>query len=178
MRASTLQVVPVEWHHPDAASLRDAMVAEIEHRYADRISDPRQRSPQTSVESATVAYTALAYLDQTPVGHVALRHHFGDIELKRMYVAPAARGTGVGAALLSAAESAARAAGATRILLHTGDRQPEAVRLYQRHGYRPVPLFPPYDTIPGSLCFAKPLGDNAEPRMGHVRADLDPDDYR
>ncbi|MGD0062485.1 MAG: hypothetical protein ABSB76_03485 [Streptosporangiaceae bacterium] len=38
-----------------------------------------------------------------------------------------------------------------------GDRQPEAVAAYQRAGYTPIPVFPPYAELPFSLCFEKRL---------------------
>jgi hypothetical protein len=40
---------------------------------------------------------------------------------------------------------------------HTGDRQPDAVRLYEREGYTPIPIFPPYEELPFSRCFEKVL---------------------
>jgi hypothetical protein len=48
-----------------------------------------------------------------------------------------------------------------------GDRQPEAVAAYQRAGYTPIPVFPPYVELPFSLCFEKRLpalvGDQRRP---------------
>ena len=57
--------------------------------------------------------------------------------------------------VLAAAEQTAQALGAARVVLQTGDRQPDAVRLYEKTGYTPVPVFPPYDELPFSLCFAR-----------------------
>lgn len=53
--------------------------------------------------------------------------------LARMAVEPAARGHGIGAALLAEAERAAAEAGATRMRLHA---QTAALALYERGGYR------------------------------------------
>lgn len=53
----------------------------------------------------------------------------GTVEIKRMYVAPEARGRGIGTALLSALEAEARALGAVRLVLETGERQRNAVAL-------------------------------------------------
>lgn len=68
-------------------------------------------------------------------------------EVKRMYVRPAGRGTGVAQALLAHLESVARAAGATWLRLETGVRQPAAVRLYEAAGFRPCAAFGPYKTM-------------------------------
>lgn len=57
-------------------------------------------------------------------------------ELKRMYVRPASRGAGLGRELLLAAEAAARAWGAMRIILETKTELTEAQTLYTQHGYQ------------------------------------------
>jgi GNAT superfamily N-acetyltransferase len=81
----------------------------------------------------------------------------GLYELKRMFVAPGARGTGVSSALVAESERLVRGAGAARIRLETGSRQPEAMRLYERAGFRRVPNFPPHETDPESVCYEKAL---------------------
>lgn len=62
-------------------------------------------------------------------------------ELKRMYVAPPARGRGVARALLAALEQRARELGYRVARLDTGPRQPQAVRLYEEAGYVPIANF-------------------------------------
>ncbi|MBI0300302.1 GNAT family N-acetyltransferase [Streptomyces sp. PRKS01-29] len=77
-------------------------------------------------------------------------------ELKRVYVRPAKRGLGGGAALLAAVEAAAAGLGAGRIALDTRLDLVEARALYARHGYREVPPFTegPY----AEVWMAKELG--------------------
>jgi GNAT superfamily N-acetyltransferase len=65
----------------------------------------------------------------------------GICELKRMYVVPEARGTGVSRALLAALEDRARALGFHTARLDTGPRQPAAQRLYESAGYAAIPNF-------------------------------------
>lgn len=79
------------------------------------------------------------------------------IEIKRMFVAPAARRRGVAAAVLSELEAWAREQGFTTVLLETGHRQTEAIALYERCGYAHTPLFPPYVGMPASVCMRKSL---------------------
>ena len=94
-----------------------------------------------------------------PVGCGALRRlDPATGEIKRMYVAPSARGGGVGARILDKLERHARALGIRRLLLETGERQVEAVRLYQRAGFTRVPCFGEYANAPLSLCMGKDLG--------------------
>ncbi|MBH0777189.1 GNAT family N-acetyltransferase [Nocardia bovistercoris] len=150
-----LSVTVVEWDHPDAVTLRDEMAAEVGPRYAYLAESLRGNTPN-AVDPATVHRTFVVYSAE-PVGHATLRWNGDDLELKRMFVRPAHRGSGAASLLLTAAEDAARAAGRPRLILQTGHLQPEAVRFYERSGYHRIPLFPPYEVLPLSNCFAKPV---------------------
>lgn len=81
----------------------------------------------------------------------------GDAELKRMYVTEPMRGRGLARRLLAALEADARDAGRLRMVLETGDRQPEAVALYSSSGYEPCTKFGYYREYESSICLAKPL---------------------
>lgn len=61
------------------------------------------------------------------------------VELKRLFVRHAVRGTGGGARLLSAAEEAARDLGASRVVLNTRVDLVEARALYGNYGYTEIP---------------------------------------
>ena len=60
-------------------------------------------------------------------------------EVRLLAVAPAARGKGVGAALMQECVARARASGATRLTLHTTEMMQAAVRLYERMGFVRAP---------------------------------------
>ena len=79
-------------------------------------------------------------------------------ELKRMYVRGEFRGRGYGKQLLAHIEGLAAAKGISTVRLETGTRQPEAVRLYEKNGYRHIPPFGNYRDDPVSLCYEKRLG--------------------
>jgi putative acetyltransferase len=81
----------------------------------------------------------------------------GIAEVKRMYVVPAARGRGFSRVLLSALEETARELGMRRLVLETGPRQAEALGLYKRAGYAPIPKFGEYVASELSLCMGKDL---------------------
>lgn len=155
----------VDWLDPRAVGLRRAMDADMAERYgtsggpAEPVEFTAKRARALSVRAADVRATLLAVLpDGTPVGHVALRRLGPDWEIKRLIVSPLVRRAGIARALLAEVESLASRDGAPRVILQTGDKQPEAVALYERSGYSPIPIYEPYpETMPFSLCFEKPL---------------------
>jgi GNAT superfamily N-acetyltransferase len=148
-------VTAVPWEHPDAEALRAAQRVEIAERYGRPDSEPGAAPTAGDIAHFVVAYSA----DGDPVGCGGLRRlDPASGEVKRMYVVPAARGTGVAPAVLAALEEYARSAGWTHLRLETGDRQPDAVRFYTRAGYRPIPRFGAYADEPASLCFERALG--------------------
>jgi putative acetyltransferase len=87
----------------------------------------------------------------------ALRVAEGYGEVKRMYVEPKARGTGLGRAMLAAIEAQAALEGMTVLKLETGIHQAEALALYRSAGYRDCPPFGEYREDPLSLFLEKKL---------------------
>ncbi|KQM16441.1 hypothetical protein ASF83_11500 [Plantibacter sp. Leaf171] len=152
----------VSWDDERAVRLRAAMDEEMGARYASAWEDWNAEAAQRAqaaftVDPADIRATFLALVDGEPVGHAALRRLGEEWELKRVVTLPGHRGRGVSRLLIAAVEDAARAEGAERLILQTGDRQPEAVRLYEWLGYEPIPIYPPYEVIPMSLCYARQL---------------------
>ena len=79
-------------------------------------------------------------------------------EVKRMYVAPSVRGTGVGRRLLERLEREARDLGLTRLVLETGTRQLAALRMYRAAGFTDIPPYGEYVASPHtSVCLSKPI---------------------
>ena len=157
----TITLISVGWDDPRAVELRRVMDVEIMPRYEGRIIEtvPGEIDAALAVNPEFVRATVLALdADGTPIAHAALKDIRGDWEVKRVIVTIAARGRGVGRALMNELEAIARAAGRPRLILQTGDRQPDAVHLYETLGYTPIPAYEPYATaIPFSLCFEKVL---------------------
>ena len=140
----------VAWDDADATALRVAQRAEIDLRYGRPDSEP---GPAPSAADITVFF--VAYSDEgTPLGCGGLRQlDPTEGEVKRMYVAPASRGSGVSTALLRTLEEYAREHGWRRLVLETGDQQPDAVRFYEREGYSRIPNFGYYADSDLSLCY-------------------------
>jgi putative acetyltransferase len=72
----------------------------------------------------------------------------GFAEVKRMFVVPEARGTGVAYAILARLEAESRAAGIPLLRLETGDVQHAAMRLYTRAGFTRCAAFGDYMAMP------------------------------
>jgi putative acetyltransferase len=81
----------------------------------------------------------------------------GYAELKRMFVAEAARGHGVGRQLLAFLEEQVRSRGVTLTRLETGVHSHAAIRLYERMGYVKIGPFGDYWDDPLSVFYEKQL---------------------
>jgi putative acetyltransferase len=99
----------------------------------------------------------VARRDGSPLACGALRMASGYGEVKRMYVSPAARGEGLGRAILARIESEARRAGLRVMRLETGNRQTEALSLYKSAGYVDCGPFGEYRPDPLSRFMEKQL---------------------
>jgi len=126
-----------EAQRPAAQLLREYL-AEV----AARLDDYDSGGPGAEAEAADGSMIVCCADDGTPLGCLAVRPIApGVAELKRMYVRPAARGTGLGSRLLGVAEDAARALGCHTLRLDTAAPLVEALRLYRRHGYTEIPRY-------------------------------------
>ena len=83
-------------------------------------------------------------------------HGDGSAEVKSMFVAPDARGRGVGRAILEAIEAAMRGR-VSALRLETGVKQLPAIRLYEAAGFLRRGPFGSYRDDPLSVFMEKPL---------------------
>jgi putative acetyltransferase len=142
------------WDAPDAVRLRAAQRAELDARYGN---DDHEPGTAPSAEDVPV-FVVARRRDGRAVGCGGLRFlEPGLAEIKRMYVDPEHRGTGVAALVLRDLEARAHDAGVRRLVCETGTLQPEAIRFYQREGYERIDNFGPYRGAPQSVCFARGL---------------------
>lgn len=151
---TTLELREDSYDSPVAQDLISAVQAEYVVRYGNPDEtpvDPAEFAPPNGL-------FLVGYLDGVAVATGAFRRHAEDeMEIKRMYVVPEARGKGLSRVMLAALEDRARLAGASRIVLETGNLQPEAISLYASSGYERIPGFGHYACEPESISFEKKL---------------------
>jgi GNAT superfamily N-acetyltransferase len=100
----------------------------------------------------------VAYHDGKPVACGALRRYdHQTAEIKRMFVVSSSRGLGFSRRVLEALEAEGRRLGVKRLVLETGERQTEALSLYERAGFVRIERFGEYAGSPLSVCMAKDL---------------------
>ena len=143
-----------DWDDPAGAALRAAQRAELDERYGSADHEPGTAPSAADIDVFLVALSA----DGRPVGCGALRRlDDSSAEVKRMYVEPSSRGSGVATAVLRALEAVAVERGWTTVRLETGPAQPDAIRFYEREGYRPIPLYGVYIGSDLSVCYERAL---------------------
>ncbi|MEJ2113704.1 MAG: GNAT family N-acetyltransferase [Flavobacteriaceae bacterium] len=103
-------------------------------------------------------HVVVAYVEDLPVGCGSFKEFNKEsIEIKRMYVNPDFRGTGIAFEILNALEVWAKELNYKKCILETGKRQVEAVSFYTKNEYSIIPNFGPYIGVDNSLCFKKEL---------------------
>ncbi len=140
--AAGVEIRPVDPEHPDA-------------RYclAEYVAEPNRRSTRgfdPSVGATALPYEVrppagqffVAYLRGEAIGCGAVKHHDdAPAEIKRMWIAPQARGLGLGRRLLEKLEACALAGGARVAHIETSAVLTEALALYRSAGWTEVPAF-------------------------------------
>ncbi|MBI3689106.1 MAG: GNAT family N-acetyltransferase [Actinobacteria bacterium] len=139
------------------------LVAEVQAEYVQRYGGP-DRTPVDPAEFAPPKGLFLVgVLAGLPVVCGGWRVHeqavggAPTVEIKRMYVAAVARRRGLARRVLAELEHTAARAGNRYAVLNTGDRQPEAIALYESAGYHAVSGFGTYRDSPSTRFYGKPL---------------------
>lgn len=139
---------------PEARQLLENLWQELASRYD--FSDEAPYTPE-QLDVPGRLFLAARIADE-PVGCGALlpMAEEGVGEIRRMWVEPAFRRQGVAKALLFAIESMARELGMHTLRLATGDRQPEAIALYEQWEFYPIDCWEAKDGPDACMrCFEK-----------------------
>jgi putative acetyltransferase len=154
MTRDTLTIRPEPPRQPDVLRLLDDAEAQSAELYP---VESRHHAGIDTLERHQVRFF-VARLGGEAVGTGGyLPDSAGQAELKRLFVAAAARGQGIARAILAALEQAARDEDVHLMQLETGVHSPEALALYRRAGYRERGPFGPYGPDPLSVFMEKPL---------------------
>ncbi len=157
LTASAVAVAVADPRDPAARACMAAYFAELAERF-DAGFDPGLSISAGDAElTPPKGLVLLATLHGEPLGIGALKlHGAGPAEIKRMWVARAARGLGLGRRLLSELERCAAERGVRVVRLETNRSLEEAITLYRSAGYREVPAF--NDETYAHHWFEKDLG--------------------
>jgi DNA-binding MarR family transcriptional regulator/GNAT superfamily N-acetyltransferase len=144
-RLLTASIIRIRVASPRSADARRCLTQyflELNERFDVGFDPARSISAETEELTPPAGALLVARLRGAAVGCGALKLH-GDApaEIKRMWVAPAARGLGLGRRLLGELEDHARRAGAPAARLETNRNLTEAISLYRRSGYEEVGAF-------------------------------------
>lgn len=144
-----IKVIEADPASPDAQPLLKALWA----YHQERTPVEGQFWLGVGALSAPEVQFFLAYVSNVAVGCAAYSTH--QSELKSMFVAPDARGTGVAVALIERIERAAKSTGFLR--LETGPTHDAAIAFYKKSGFEPCEKFGDYAGSNYSLCMHKTL---------------------
>ena len=154
--AASVEIRPVDPEHPDARYCLAEYVAELNRR-STRGFDPSVGATALPHQVRPPAgQFFVAYLHGEAIGCGAVKHHAdAPAEIKRMWIAPRARGLGLGRRLLETLEACAVAGGAQVARIETSAVLTEALSLYSSTGWIEVP---PFNDEPfADHWFEKPL---------------------
>jgi DNA-binding MarR family transcriptional regulator/GNAT superfamily N-acetyltransferase len=142
LTAAMVQIEAVDPAHPHARYGVGEYFAELDRRFENGFDPSVSISADDDELRPPAGVVLVASLRSEPIGCGALKFHRGrPTELKRMWVAPTARGLGVGRRLLAELESEASRHGARTIRLETNRSLTEAIALYRSSGYEEVEAF-------------------------------------
>ena len=158
LTASMVQIAPYDPRHRHVRYCQQQYFAELAQRFHAGFDPDRSISAADEELTPPAGLMLVATLQAEPIGCGALKFHDGEpTELKRMWIAPEARGMGLARRLLAELEAYAGEAGTQVIRLETNRSLHEAIALYRSAGYLEVAAF--NDEPYADHWFEKVLGD-------------------
>ena len=148
-----IHVLRTDSNHPDFVALvaqLDAYLAKTdgeEHAFYHQFNKIDQ-----------LKQVVLVYENDQAIACGAIKEFDNDaMEVKRMYTVPNGRGKGAATQVLAELESWASELGYSKCVLETGKRQAEAIGLYKKNNYIPIPNYGQYEGMDNSVCFEKAM---------------------
>jgi GNAT superfamily N-acetyltransferase len=107
-----------------------------------------------------INFAVVVYWNNVPVACGAIKEFSPNaMEVKRMFTLKEFRGKGLASTVLAELENWTVEMGYAKCILETGMQLPNAVRLYEKKGYRKIPNYGQYHCMDKSICFEKILKD-------------------
>lgn len=150
MKSSILRT---ENTNADFLSLVLLLDAELTQRYGQKQEFYNTFNKVDSIKNVVVAYVNSVAV---ACGCFKIHNNF-TVEIKRVFVRPENRGTGIAQQIMSELESWAAEIGFVEAILETGKAQPDAIRFYTKLNYSQTPNFGQYIGDSDSVCMAKKL---------------------
>ena len=148
-----LHIVRTDSTHPDFHQLIIPLDKELQGLYGEEQAFFDQFNKVNMIR-----HVIIAYHEGQPVGCGAIKEYAADVmEVKRMFVDRRFRGQGIALKVLAALEQWAHELGYKRCILETGNKQREAIRLYEKAGYQVIPNYGQYIGVESSICMEKNL---------------------
>lgn len=127
---------------PEARYCLGEYYAELARRFESGFDVRTSLDPEAGSLRPPLGSFLVALSDGLPLGCVALKGNGSETgEIKRLWIAPAARGLGLARRLMGEAETEARARGLKTLRLDTNRTLTEAIVLYRRLGWQEIPAF-------------------------------------
>jgi DNA-binding MarR family transcriptional regulator/GNAT superfamily N-acetyltransferase len=140
--ASMVKIIPANPTDSDVTWCFEQYFKELGERFEAGFDPALSISADADELTLPDGLVLLAYLREEPVGCGALKiHKYAPGEIKRMWIAPQARGLGLGRRLLASLEDHASEAGVTVLHLETNRALTEAIHMYRDCGYKEVEAF-------------------------------------
>lgn len=126
---------------------------DLNSRYGNLQAEYDKYNKLDSIDAAIVAYSNLI-----PIGCGCFKSFDKQtVEIKRMFVKQEYRGKGISILILDQLEQTAKQNGFSKSILETGIGQPEAIRFYNKSGYKQIDNFGQYIGNINSVCMSKLL---------------------
>lgn len=149
-----MKLIRTDSNNPDFVELVKQLDADLAIRDGDDHAFYDQFNKLDAIKHTVVAYNEA----NRAVGCGAIKQfETGIMEVKRMFVPLEERGKGIAGEILKELEIWAKELGNDKCILETGIKQPEAISLYKKSGYRFIDNYGQYAGVENSVCFAKLL---------------------
>lgn len=166
LRVATLTFDLIDPSSEAAVGAMSAYFAELDERFSDGFDPGDTLTADAPAMRAPAGAFVVARSDDTVAACGGVQRHDSSTgEIKRMWVHPDWRGTGVGRRMLAHLEDRVRGLGYTTVVLDTNDSLTEAITMYERAGYRSIERY--NDNPYAKRWFSKPLGPQGSATGSH-----------